>query len=477
MFIGREQELQFLEDRYQSSQAELIILYGRRRVGKTETLRQFCKDKEHIFFTCTEVPDQAQLQKFSESLLSTGMAASKFVKSFSDWEMALSSMDQLPFHGKKLVIIDEFPYMCKGNRSIPSILQKLWDLTLREQNIMLVLCGSAMSFIEKEILSKKNPLYGRTTGIFKMKEMGFYDAVKFFPSYSAADKITAYSMLGGIPHYLRQFEERLSIAENVKHHILTKGCPLYTETEFLLKQELRETAYYNMIISAIAMGGTSMQDISTKTSIETTKVSAYLRNLMELGIVEKEVSIPHKIKNSAPNSRGLYHLSDNFFRFWYAFVFPNLGQLETGSKEDLYEYVIQPGLPRYTSVTFEDVCRQFIRKLSNEKRLPFPAGAIGRWWGKQTRRSEKSGRLETAAVEIDILAEDFKKEFCLVGECKFTNEPIATAVLSNLQAKYPQDADTLKILYALFSKSGFKEGPELRSDDVLLYSIETIVRG
>ena len=474
MFIGREEELRFLEDHYQSSHGELIILYGRRRVGKTETLKQFCRGKKHVFFTCTEVPDSIQLQKFSESLLATGMEASKYLKTFEDWETALASILQLPFEEKKLVIIDEFPYMCKGNRSIPSVLQKLWDLTLREENIMVILCGSAMSFIEKEILSEKNPLYGRTTGIFKMEEMGFYDAVKFFPNYSAADKITVYSILGGIPHYLRQFDENLSIEDNIKKYILTKGCPLYTETEFLLKQELRETAYYNLLISAIAMGGTSMQDITTKTGIESPKVSAYLRNLMELGIVGKEVSSSHKIKNASANSRGLYHLNDNFFRFWYAFVFPNLGQLESGSRDDLYQYVVEPGLSRYTSVTFEDVCRQFLRRRSNQKRLPFPASKIERWWVKKTVRNEKSGRLETFAVEIDILAEDFRNEYCLVGECKYTGEQVGAGVLSNLRSKYPQGSDHLKILYALFAKSGFKESPELASDDVLLFDIEEI---
>lgn len=477
MFIGREQELRFLEDRYCSSKAELIILYGRRRVGKTETLKQFCMGKEHVFFTCTEVTDHAQLQKFSESLLSTGMEASKYVTSFEDWEMALSSVSQLPFQSKKLVIIDEFPYMCKGNRSIPSILQKLWDLNLKNENIMLVLCGSAMSFIEKEILSEKNPLYGRTTGIFKMKEMGFYDAAKFFPSYSAVDKISTYAILGGIPHYLLQFEQSLSVEENIKKNVLMKGCPLYTETEFLLKQELRETAYYNMLISAIAMGATSLQDITTKTSIGATKASVYLKNLAELGIVGREFSMSHKIRNAASNSRGLYHLNDHFFRFWYAFVFPNLGQLESGNLNDIYQYVIEPGMSRYVSFTFEDVCRQFVRRLSNEGKLPFPASEIGRWWGKRTERNAESGKLETRAVEIDLIAEDYRKEFCIAGECKYTNETVGPSVLSALREKYPPDSDNLQVIYALFSKSGFKDSMPFDAEDVLLFTIDEIAEG
>ena len=151
-----------------------------------------------------------------------------------------------------------------------------------------------------------------------------------------------------------------------------------------------------------------------------------------------------------------------------------MGQLESGSRDDLYQYVVEPGLSRYTSVTFEDVCRQFLRRRSNQKRLPFPASKIERWWGKKTVRNEKSGRLETFAVEIDILAEDFRNEYCLVGECKYTGEQVGAGVLSNLRSKYPQGSDHLKILYALFAKSGFKESPELASDDVLLFDIEEI---
>ena len=153
---------------------------------------------------------------------------------------------------------------------------------------MIVLCGSAMSFIEKEILAEKNPLYGRATGIFKMKEMGFYDAAKFFTAYSERDKVIAYSVLGGIPHYLRQWNPKLTIEENIKQNILTKGCVLYSEVDFLLHQELRETPVYNSIIEAVALGNTTLNNISQKSLIEdTSKTSVYLKNLIELGIVEQ----------------------------------------------------------------------------------------------------------------------------------------------------------------------------------------------
>lgn len=222
MFIGRKQELQFLEDKYNSKGGQLIVLYGRRRVGKTETLREFCKGKRHIFYSCREVSDKLQLRSFSEKLLKENIPAANYIKEFSEWETALKSVLDLPYGDeKKLLIIDEFPYMCRGNESIPSVLQNLWDELFKDENIMIVLCGSAMSFIEKELLAEKNPLYGRATGIYKMKAMSFYDAVQFFPNYTDRDKIIAYSILGGIPHYLRQFDADLPLEENIKRNIVS----------------------------------------------------------------------------------------------------------------------------------------------------------------------------------------------------------------------------------------------------------------
>ena len=175
-----------------------------------------------------------------------------------------------------------------------------------------------MSFIEKELLAEKNPLYGRATGIYRMREMGFYDAMKFFPDYSDEDKVLTYSILGGIPHYLRQWNPELSVGDHIKRYILTNGSVLYSEVEFLLHQELRETPIYNSIIEAVALGSTRLNEISQKSLMENNaKTSVYLKNLMELGIVEREFSIDVQLKEKANMSRGTYRLTDNFFRFWY----------------------------------------------------------------------------------------------------------------------------------------------------------------
>ena len=481
MFIGREAELKFLQDKFDNENGQLVVLYGRRRVGKTETLREFCKGKQHVFYSCTQSTDKVQLSKFSKHILKEDIPAKQYISEFADWESAFRSVLDFPFGDqKKLLIIDEFPYMCKGNKSIPSVLQNLWDAELKDKNVMIVLCGSAMSFIEKELLAEKNPLYGRATGIYKMTEMGFYDAVKFFPNYSDKDKVLAYSILGGIPHYLRQFSSKLSLAENIKRNILTKGSVLYSEVDFLLHQELRETPIYNSIIEAVALGNTKLNDISQKSLVEdTSKTSVYLKNLIELGIVEREFSVDSKSKEKANSNRGTYRLTDNFFRFWYAFGFTNFSQLEDGDVDGVYDYVIAPALHEFASFTFEDVCKEFVREKQKKNELPFRYSKMGRWTGKTTVRDKDAPKgVRVAETEIDILGIGKGGKEYLVGECKFKNTPFDYSEYLDTVAKLTPLKEGAKFYYALFSESGFDDkivSEADANDSITLYNLNQIV--
>ncbi len=480
MFIGREAELGFLNSKYKEKKGQLIVLYGRRRVGKTETLREFCKGKPHVFFSCTQTTDRVQLYKFSARLLQENIPAKKYISEFSDWERAFQTILELPYgEEKKLIVIDEFPYMCRGNQSIPSILQNLWDAEFKDRNVMIILCGSAMSFIEHELLAEKNPLYGRATGIYKMEKMGFYDAMKFFPDYSDRDKVLAYSVLGGIPHYLKQWDPGLSVAENIKQNILTKGCVLYSEVEFLLHQELRETPIYNSIIEAVALGSTKLNDISQKSLIEdTSKTSVYLKNLIELGIVEREFSVDARIKEKANTSRGMYRLTDSFFRFWYAFVFTNYSQLEDGDADGVYEYNVKPMLHEYASLAFEDICREFVKELQKKNELPFRYTKMGRWMGKTTVRDEEAKNgLRVAETEVDLLGIGQDGKDYLIGECKFKGRPFRYTEYLDTAAKFIPLKRQANLYYALFSESGFDEKlvAEAASKEIRLYTLDVIV--
>lgn len=481
MFIGREAELKFLNDKYTTDRGQLIVLYGRRRVGKTETLRAFCMGKPHVFFSCTQTTDPVQLRNFSSRMLKEDIPAKNYISEFTDWEKAFRAVLDLPYGSqKKLLVIDEFSYMCRGNKSIPSILQNLWDAELRESNVMIILCGSAMSFIEKELLAEKNPLYGRATGIYKMKEMGFYDMAKFFPDYSARDKVLAYAVLGGIPHYLCQWDPKLSVGENIKRNILTKGCILYSEVEFLLHQELRETPIYNSIIEAVALGNTKLNDISQKSLVnDTSKTCVYLKNLMELGIVEREFSVDAKTKEQANSGRGIYHLTDNFFRFWYAFGFANFSQLEDGDVDGIYEYVVKPALHEFASFAFEDICREFVREMQKKNELPFRYSKMGRWFGKTTVRDENApDGLRTAETEIDLLGIDRDAKQYLVGECKFKGTSFSYAEYLDTLAKLTPLKGKARFYYALFSESGFdqKITDYAAANATQLYTLEQIVQ-
>ncbi|MDY4920905.1 MAG: ATP-binding protein [Phascolarctobacterium sp.] len=441
MFIGRTNELSFLESKYATAAGELIVLYGRRRVGKTETLRKFCENRANIFFTCMEITNEQLLHSFSKRILNEMPQAAKYIKSFTDWEQAFTALGDLANEQKTVIVIDEFPYMARSNKAIPSIIQKVWDESLHNKNIMLILCGSSMSFMEKEVLAEKNPLYGRATGILKMQEMSFCESVQFFPNYSMLDKITAYAILGGIPHYLKQFDDQLPLATNIKNNILTKGSILYSEVEFLLRQELRETNIYNAIIEAIALGNTKLNDIYQKTQLERSKISVYLKNLIDLGIVEREFPVAASIKERANSQRGLYKLVDNYFRFWYAFVFPNISELEAGEVNAVFNFLIVPELDRYTSYVFENICQQYLRVLNRKSKLPFYATSMGRWWDKTT--------------EIAILATDKEQKNYVLAECKYRNSLVDVKDLKHLESK-SKGADVNNYYY-FFSKAGFTQ--------------------
>jgi AAA+ ATPase superfamily predicted ATPase len=322
-----------------------------------------------------------------------------------------------------------------------------------------------------------------------MNELPFEDAVKFYPGYTDEDKMLAYSILGGIPHYLRQFEPTLSLRENIIKNVLTKGCVLYSEVEFLIRQELREPALYNTVIEAIALGNTQLNDIFTKTQIEKSKISVYLKNLIELQILEREFSVlsakgaAASGKEQAASTRGLYRITDNFFRFWYGFVFPNISDLETGDADGVFKYMVEPQLNNFASPVFETVCREFLRRKNRLGELPFRISKLGRWWGKLNKTVfADNGKEKIVAVdsEIDIIALDAKSKNYILGECKFRNSETDVSNYEKLKEKSLVVKKGSYIQYAMFSKSGFTKGltEQAKADEsIKLFSLSDIING
>ena len=338
---------------------------------------------------------------------------------------------------------------------------------------MFIISGSSMSFMEDEILAAKNPLYGRMTAIYKMEPLPFDDAIKFFPDYSHEEQIETFAILGGIPHYLKQFDPSATLADNVQNQILTRGTVLFGEVDYILHQELREPAAYITILEAIAVGCTRFNEISERTQIESSKLSVYINNLVELGLVIKELPALSSAKDKSKKSQGEYIIADNFFRFWFAYAYPYLTALSMGQVANVWTNLIEKNLHHLSSRAFENVCSYYLWKQSAKGTTPFPIIELKRWWGKITRKDE-NGKLVTTSEEIDILATDATKTNFIFGECKFKNELFDLQEFTSLQSKLPVKGS---VYYYLFSLSGFTDAVKKQassSDNVKLISLNSL---
>ena len=456
MFYGRNNELDFLNEKYKTDQAEFIVLYGRRRIGKTPLIREFIKNKRHFFYSAVQVTDSVQLIKVSEFIFDT-FGKNAYLNSFEDWEKALNYLGDLSGDDEKLVIaIDEFPYMAQGNTSLASVLQKVWDLHLSHKNVMLILCGSAMSFMEHEILGEKNPLYGRTTGIIKLNELDFEIARQFLGPGTIAEHLKYFAVFSGVPYYLQMIDSRQTFEQNLLNKIYAVNSVLFNETEFLLKQELREVAQYNAIVESIAHGDTRLNDIFMKTGIDKTKLPYYIGNLMDLGIIRREFPADMKIKEKAKSKSGLYKLDNAFFRFYYAYVYPYMSAILEGNTHIILEEVVIPALDNFIAYEFENLARRDVQRWSGERRLPIRPVKVGRWWSKDQ--------------EIDVLGIDLQGNM-IFGECKWQLKKMGLTHLKQLRRKSEAfDLTGKKAYYILFSKTGFNEEliKEAALDDTLI---------
>ncbi|SHH90955.1 ATP-binding protein [Clostridium grantii] len=439
MFIARNIEIDRLNKLYIENKFQFIVMYGRRRVGKTRLLIEFCKGKEYIFFAAEEYNDKMGLERFSRAILEYFDLA-KFMPSFENWEKAFKFLASKSTEKQIVLVIDEFPYLVTSNKSLTSILQNLIDHTLKDSKLYIVICGSSMSFMEKEVLSYKSPLYGRRTAQLKIEPFDFFDSIKFFPNREFDEKVKAYGVLGGIPQYLLKFEESKSIEENIKEHLLEKISYLHEEPLNLLKQELREPAIYNSIIEAIALGYSKSNEISTKIGEDSSKSANYLKSLIELQLVKKQVPVGEK-----DNSRKtIYKLKDNLFKFWYRFIFSNISLIDQEMIEYTYDKKIEPYFSDYLGGIFEDICIDYLIRKNKKFQLPFVFEKIGGWWGNNPIKKQQE--------EIDILA--IGEDNALIGECKWKNEKLGMKVVNDLIEKASILPYTNKY-YIFFSKSGF----------------------
>ena len=413
MFIGREREVAALDRLYESNKFEFAVIYGRRRVGKTALINHFIDNKEAIYFMGVESNEKQNLENFSKSIIeySSGIEAET---SFLSFQAALEYVFKLAEKKRFILAIDEYPYVARSSKSLASTLQLLIDKYKDTSKLMLILCGSSMSYMEDEVLAYKSPLYGRRTAQMKIFPFSFDEACRYLKNYSDEDKALAYGIVGGTPQYLLQMDDRLSIEDNIKNTYLNPISFLYEEPTNLLKQEVREPAIYMAIITAIAVGASRMSDISNKVGEDSNICANYLKSLINLGIVKKET--PYGEKTSR---KSIYSIEDNMFRFWYRFVPNNNSVIMRGAADIVYRR-IEPQLSEYMGAVFEEICKQYLWNLLLNGNSPVEFSELGRWWGNDP--------IEKKQTEIDIMGEQ-DKQLCLAN----VNGPMKKLILVYLK--------------------------------------------
>lgn len=438
MFIGRDKELSELERRYKSDKFEFVVIYGRRRVGKTALINHFIDDKKSIYFMGVESNEKQNLENLSKSIFefSSGIQTETY---FASYQAALEYAFMLAEKERVVLAIDEYPYVARASKSLASTLQMLIDKYKDTSKLMLILCGSSMSYMEDHVLAYKAPLYGRRTAQMKIMPFDFEECCSCLNALSDEEKALIYGIVGGTPQYLLQMSDKLSVEENIKNTYLNPMSFLYEEPVNLLKQEVREPAIYNAIITAIATGYSRMSEISSKVGESTTVCSGYIKNLINLGIIKRETPYGEKASR-----KSIYSIEDNMFYFWYRFVPDNNSLIVRGATDLVYKR-IEAQFSDYMGRVFEEICKQYLWKQLLTGKMPVEFVSLGRWWGNDPRK-----KIQT---EIDIMgAQDSNS--AIFAECKWRNENIDLDVLETLIDRSGLFHYT-KVHFFLFSKTGF----------------------
>lgn len=440
MFIGRERELEALEMLYASGKFEFAVIYGRRRVGKTTLINEFIRGKKAVYFTGIESSAAQNLENLSRLIMeSEGIEAAAAFRTMQD---AMEYLFRRAEKERLIFVMDEYPYAARAFSELASVLQLLIDRYKDRSRLMLILCGSSMSYMEDEVLAYKAPLYGRRTAQMKILPFDFAHARRCIPHFAPEEQALIYGIAGGTPQYLLQMDDTKSAAENICRTFLKPSSALYEEPENLLKQEVREPALYNAVITAIAQGASRLTTIADKTGVSTGLAAVYLKNLIGLGLVRKESPYGEKA-----SKRSIYIIEDNMFRFWYRFVPGNESLIARGLAELAYRR-IEPYLNDYMGRIFEDICREYLWELLAAGETPIDFTDLGRWWGTDPKTKSQT--------EIDIMGER-DKHSALFGECKWTNEKVGLSVLETLRGRSNLFSYEKKHLY-LFAKTGFTQG-------------------
>lgn len=446
-FLGREKEILDLEKEY-ARDGGFVVIYGRRRIGKTTLIKQFIKSKTAFYFLATKEVESQSMKRFAGVIARTTGNSVLQKAAFSDWLDLFQAVADYKPNEKKVLVIDEFPYLVKVNDSFPSILQNAWDEILKDSNVMLILCGSLISMMKKHALSYESPLYGRRTAQMRIAPLPFttvYENQKL----SFEEAAEQYSITGGVPKYMEFFSDGQPLYEQIKENVLSKNGFLYEEPNFLLTDEVQVPTNYFSIIKVIADGNHKLGTIAGILGLETSALTPYLKTLSELGFIEKQVPVTEK--NAEKTRKGLYFISDNFLRFWFRYVYPYKGELELDNTQISLDELDKDFKEKFVAFAYEDICKEIFARLCLDKAIDFTPSKIGSYW-----LNDKSGN-----TQIDVMAVDTVNKRLFAGECKYHNQPIDADVYFELVKKVDNSSEIKSafkdytVIYGVFSKSGF----------------------
>lgn len=463
-FIGREKELKTLETEYQRD-GGFVVIYGRRRVGKTTLIKQFIKHKTAFYFLATEEMESQSMKRMASMIARASGNPTLQRVTFSDWLDLFQEIVRYRPEEKKVLVIDEFPYMVKTNPAFPSILQNAWDEVLKDNNVMLILCGSLISMMQKHALSYDSPLYGRRTAQIRLAPLAF-TAVYAAERQPFEKAVERYAVTGGVPKYLEFFPPKGELLEQVKETILSKNGFLYEEPNFLLKDEVQTAVNYFSIIRGIADGNHKLGKLAGTLGCESSTLTPYLSTLIDLGFLVKDTPVTEK--KPEKSRKGLYFISDNFVRFWFHYVYPYKGELELDNQQIVLDELGKDFIQKFVAFAYEDICKDIFASLCRTGQVDFIPSRIGSYWLNDIDND----------TQIDVMAVDHQNKRLFAGECKYHNKPVDSPVYFALEEKVRHTAEIqaafpgYQIIYGVFSKSGFtqrmKDQAKERTDILLI---------
>ncbi|MEE0472572.1 MAG: ATP-binding protein [Holdemanella biformis] len=446
-FIGRKNELHTLNTEYNRN-SSFVVIYGRRRVGKTTLIKEFLKNKTAFYYLATEELESQSMKRLANVIARTTKNTLLQKIEFTDWLDLFQLIADYKPEEKKVLVIDEFPYLVRTNSAFPSILQNAWDEFLKDSNVMLILSGSLIGMMQKHVLSYDSPLYGRRTAQMRLTPLPF-TSIYETQNLPFEQAVEQFALTGGVPKYLEFFEDGRPLEEQLKDAVFSKNGFLYEEPNFLLKSESLTAVNYFSIIKTIADGNHKLGKIASALGQESSSLTPYLSTLSDLGFIEKRTPITEK--NPEKSRKGLYFIADNFLRFWFCYFYPYKGELELDNMQIVLDEIHKDFKEKFVAFAYEDICKDIFAKLCSNNAISFVPSRIGSYW-----LNDYDGD-----TEINVMSVDHQNKQVFAGECKYHTKPVDAPVYFALKEKVDNAAEIRKsfpkynIIYGLFSKSSF----------------------